>query len=130
MGDYRLPISVKGVLLDASDRICLLKNERNQWELPGGRLERGESPEQALVREIREELGIQVLISHLLDTWIFEVLPGKEVLIVTYRCYWDGEGQIERSEEHEALEWFSLDDLKGIEFPDGYQKAVQKSLDR
>ncbi|MGP3946800.1 hypothetical protein ACTWQK_45600, partial [Streptomyces sp. 6N106] len=56
------PVSVKGVALDAQDRVVLLKNERDEWELPGGRLEIGSpdgavlpdaSPEAALEREIR-----------------------------------------------------------------------------
>ena len=38
-------------------RVALLRNERGEWELPGGKLERGESPEHCLVREIQEEHG-------------------------------------------------------------------------
>ena len=58
------PVSIKGVAVDAHGRVLLLKNERQEWELPGGRLETGDpaagmrgddSPEQALEREILEE---------------------------------------------------------------------------
>lgn len=42
-GGMRFPVSVKGVLLE-DDQVVLLLNERDQWELPGGRLERGEDP--------------------------------------------------------------------------------------
>ncbi|MET8247781.1 NUDIX domain-containing protein [Streptomyces sp. NPDC005202] len=63
------PVSVKGVALDARDRVLLLRNERDEWELPGGRLEVGtgdgvqlpdSSPEAALEREIQEETGWEV----------------------------------------------------------------------
>jgi 8-oxo-dGTP pyrophosphatase MutT (NUDIX family) len=47
------PVSVKGVLL-GEEGVVLLENERREWELPGGRLEVGESPEECVVREIRE----------------------------------------------------------------------------
>ena len=67
-------------------RVVLLKNERAEWELPGGRLERGEEPEACLAREIAEELSLQVEVGPLLDCWRYPVLPGKEVLIVTYGC--------------------------------------------
>jgi ADP-ribose pyrophosphatase YjhB (NUDIX family) len=50
------PVSIKGVLVEAG-RVVLLENERDEWELPGGRLEPGEAPETCLVREFGEELG-------------------------------------------------------------------------
>ena len=50
------PVSIKGVLVEAG-RVVLLENERDEWELPGGRLEPGEAPETCLVREFAEELG-------------------------------------------------------------------------
>ena len=50
---YRFPVSVKGVVLHA-ERVVLLKNEREEWELPGGKLELGESPEDCVTREIYE----------------------------------------------------------------------------
>jgi len=50
------PVSIKGVLLEAG-RVVLLENEREEWELPGGRLETGEDPMACLVREFAEELA-------------------------------------------------------------------------
>jgi ADP-ribose pyrophosphatase YjhB (NUDIX family) len=48
---YRFPVSTKGVILKDS-KVILLKNERDEWELPGGKLKIGESPEICLSREI------------------------------------------------------------------------------
>src|ERR1700731_1022673 len=79
----RLPVSVKGVLLE-DDQVVLLLNERDEWELPGGRLEPGEDPIACLEREFAEELGAEIVADGILDCWLYQVLPGKEVLIVTY----------------------------------------------
>ncbi|MDQ6691517.1 MAG: NUDIX domain-containing protein, partial [Candidatus Dormibacteraeota bacterium] len=49
----KLPVSIKAALIEGG-RVCLLLNRRDQWELPGGRLEPGETPRQCLVREVRE----------------------------------------------------------------------------
>jgi 8-oxo-dGTP pyrophosphatase MutT (NUDIX family) len=60
------PVSIKGVAIDAHGQVLLLRNERQEWELPGGRPEIGDpaagmrgddSPEQALERETLEETG-------------------------------------------------------------------------
>ncbi|MEU6701775.1 NUDIX domain-containing protein [Pseudonocardia sp. NPDC046786] len=48
-------VSIKGVVLDSRQRVLLVKNERDEWELPGGRIEIGESPEECVAREIAEE---------------------------------------------------------------------------
>lgn len=118
------PVSVKGVLTDKQRRVCLLQNERDEWELPGGRLERGETPEKCLKREIREELSILVDVGRLLDVWVYEVQPGAEVLIVTYRCHWNGKDIPRISDEHTAMGWFDRGEIHGLRIPEGYLRAI------
>ncbi len=84
------PVSIKGILIEPGGAVVLALNDRNEWELPGGRLEIGESPEVCLVREFQEELSVAVRVDELLDTYLFEVIPGKHVFIVTYACSLDG----------------------------------------
>ena len=62
----RFPVSVKGVLLEG-DRVVLLLNERDEWELPGGRLERGEDPVACLERESAEEPGAKIVADGILS---------------------------------------------------------------
>ena len=79
-------VSIKGVLAAPDGRVVLLQNERDEWELPGGQIELGESPAHCLAREIQEELCLQVEVGQPLDVYLFEVIPGRHVLIVTYEC--------------------------------------------
>ena len=124
---YRLPISVKAVLVE-DGRACLLLNERDQWELPGGRLERGESPEACLLREILEEVGLEAVIERLVDARAFEPVPGKEVFILVYRCRLAAPGTVVLSSEHRQAGWFSLAEMESLLLPEGYRTSLDKAL--
>ena len=82
---YRYPVSVKGVI-QSHGRFVLLKNERDEWELPGGKLQLCETPEDCVAREITEEVGLAVKVGAILDTWVYHISEGVYVLIVTYGC--------------------------------------------
>jgi len=123
------PVSVKGVLL-IEGAVVLLKNERDEWELPGGRLEAGEDPAICVVREIREELGLDVTVAGIIDCWLYEVRPGREVVIVTYGCRLDGHDEIEISAEHKEVGLFQPEALAGLPMPEGYRRSVRTWLAR
>ncbi|MEO3753564.1 NUDIX hydrolase [Streptomyces sp. B6B3] len=122
------PVSVKGVALDAQQRVLLLKNEREEWELPGGRLETTDaSPEQALERELREEAGWEVKAGPLIDggVWIYEPIPGRRVLIVTYGCtVLTPETEPVLSHEHKQIGLFPADQINALTMPEGYKQSI------
>lgn len=124
----RVPISIKGIIKDEHNQVLLVKNDRNEWELPGGRMELGETPEDTIVREIREELNVNCEVIRIVDSWMFEVLPDKYVFIVTYECKLLGSREIRISEEHLEYRWISAEDLGLIHIPDGYRKSVLKTF--
>jgi 8-oxo-dGTP pyrophosphatase MutT (NUDIX family) len=110
--------------------VVLLKNEREEWELPGGRLEAGEDPAACVAREIREELAIAVTVETLLDCWLYEVLPGQEVVIVTYGCRADGAAAPQLSAEHQAVGLFVLAEIDTLPMPEGYRRSIRSWAER
>jgi len=124
---FQLPISVKAVLVE-DGRACLLLNERDQWELPGGRLEKGETPEACLLREVREEVGLEAEVESLLDARAFEPLPGKEVFIVVYRCRLAAPGEPVLSPEHREVGWFTAAEAASLVLPAGYLETLRRAL--
>jgi ADP-ribose pyrophosphatase YjhB (NUDIX family) len=80
---HAFPVSAKGVLV-RDGRVLLLKNEREEWELPGGKLELGEDPAVCVAREITEETGLPVTTGPILDAWQYHIREGRDVVIVTY----------------------------------------------
>ncbi len=120
-----LPVSVKAVLFEA-DRVVLLENERREWELPGGRLEPGEDPPACLMREVAEELGVDVTVDKIIDSWVYEVLPGREVLIVTYGVRRADQREMRVSDEHRRFGLFSLGELEQLPIAEGYRRAVRE----
>ncbi len=124
-----LPVSIKGVVLQDGG-VWLAYNEREEWELPGGRLEPGETPEDCLLREVQEEMGIAVEIAQILHAWVFEPIEGRPVFLVAYLCRRtiDDEDAPQVSAEHHYLACHPLDQLEGLALPDGYRAAIAAAL--
>ncbi|AEP00292.1 MULTISPECIES: NUDIX hydrolase [Heyndrickxia] len=120
---FVLPVSVKGIIIH-NGHVLLLKNERNEWELPGGRLEKNESPETCVKREIKEELNLKCSVENIIDSWVYEVLPNKFVFIVTYFCVCDNLSHIQISEEHIEYKWIKINHLENELIPEGYRHSI------
>lgn len=119
------PVSIKGVLL-LDDRVVLLKNSRNEWELPGGRINPGESHAQTLSREFAEELAVEVDVSEHIDSYPFEVIPGRHVQIITYGCTIAGTFAPKVSDEHTECCLWPVHRLSEINLPEGYRRSVTR----
>jgi 8-oxo-dGTP pyrophosphatase MutT (NUDIX family) len=121
----RLPVSVKGVLL-RDGRVVLVRNSRNEWELPGGKLEPGETLEGCVARELLEELGVSVRVGEVVDTWLYRISSGVEVLVVTFGCEADALPDELVSPEGIGIGVFAVDDLAAIELPIGYHRGIRR----
>jgi len=97
-----------------------------QWEFPGGKLEPGETPEQAIVREVREELGVGATPHEVLETVAHDYAHGLRVEIVFVRCTLDSLAFKLGAEVH-AVRWqppaeIALDDV--LEADRGFLRSL------
>jgi 8-oxo-dGTP pyrophosphatase MutT (NUDIX family) len=123
------PSSIKGVLL--IDRCAVLvKNSRDEWELPGGRVDNGEDHAQTLMREFAEELSITVRMSAPIDSYLFEVIPGRHVFIITYGVTLAGEFRPSISHEHSHHCLWPVDRLSELKIPAGYKRSIETWANR
>jgi len=121
------PVSVKGVVVQAG-RVVLLRNDREEWELPGGRLELGETPEQCVAREITEETGWRVTTGPILDSWLYFIdQVQRRVFIVTYGCALAaGQDDVAAvvSHEHKRVAMFQWHEVEDLPMPQGYKRSI------
>jgi 8-oxo-dGTP diphosphatase len=108
-------------LIDVDGRILLAQRPEGKsmaglWEFPGGKVEPGETPEAALVRELHEELGIETWDSCLAPlTFASHSYPEFHLLMPLFACRkWDG---IPQSREGQALAWVRARDLRDYPMP-------------
>ena len=87
------------------------------WDLPGGHIEHCEQPEQALVRELREELGIVVDPAGLDPSATLTPEPGLTIHVWVVRA-WSGEVSNLAPAEHDELGWFTPLEVAELELPD------------
>lgn len=105
----RLSLVVACALVDADGRVLICQRPQGKqlaglWEFPGGKVEEGETPEAALIRELKEELGIEVKPA-CLAPFVFasHAYEGFHLLMPLYLCRrWEGFVQ---ALEHSALAW-------------------------
>lgn len=108
-------------LIDADGRVLLAQRPQGKsmaglWEFPGGKIEAGETPEAALIRELHEELGIETWASCLAPlTFASHAYPDFHLLMPLFACRrWQGTVQ---PREAQVLKWVRSGDLRSYPMP-------------
>ena len=112
--EYTHFVSVAGMVCNDKDEILLLKSPSRGWEYPGGMVEPGETLQDALIREIKEETGVDVEI-----TGFIGVCKNvqKDIVNIDFSCKYTG-GDLATSDESLDLKWVRRDEaLDLVTFP-------------
>ena len=112
---------VAAALVDRQGRVLVQQRPPGKmmgglWEFPGGKVEPGEAPEAALVRELAEELGITVAAEALSPlTFASEALADRHLLLLLYLCRaWEG---LPQALDATAIAWHVPGDLRALAMP-------------
>lgn len=112
-------INVVGAIIRNSENKILIaqrnlsKNQGGLWEFPGGKIEDGETKEEAIVREIKEELDMDIKCNSLFDEHVYEY-PDKSINLIVLNCSMLGESY--KALEHEDLRWVAENEMDNFEF--------------
>lgn len=90
-----------------------LANRAGKWEFPGGKVRQGEKPENALIREIDEELGIAVSVIHRFPHLVYDY-PEISIRLIPFICKWV-EGDI-RLKDHDQYAWILRENLSNYDW--------------
>jgi 8-oxo-dGTP diphosphatase len=117
----KLVVVAACALIDADGRVLIARRPEGKpmaslWEFPGGKIEDGERPEQSLIRELKEELGITVSEACLAPlTFASHSYPDFQLLMPLYVCRrWEGTA---RPMEGQNLAWVKPSQLRDYEMP-------------
>jgi 8-oxo-dGTP diphosphatase len=88
MADRKLVVA--GLIIGEDGRVLITQRRADQslplqWEFPGGKVEPGEAPVAALVRELREEIGVEVAVGRIWDV-LFHAYPAFDLVMLVYAC--------------------------------------------
>jgi 8-oxo-dGTP diphosphatase len=113
------------IIRDETGRVLLSRRaDSGWWNLPGGGVEPDESVEEGIIREVREETGLDVDVGRLIGVYS---KPQKHEIVLTFECHIKG-GTITNTEEADHHEWFAPDGLPSEHFLPKHRERVDDAL--
>jgi len=121
-------VSVKGICF-IDNKVVLLKNERDEWDLPGGKLKRNEDIQECLQREIEEELNIAVQVDKLLDVTKLTIMNTIDVLVMVFLCSTDcSMQQLKISAENFGVDCFDAVEVDALKIESVYKQIIRRAF--
>jgi len=118
----KFPVSVKAIIID-DNRVLCLKNEREEWDLPGGKIDFNEDIEICLKREVKEELNLEIYNLNILKPFNLK-FNDVPVLVLVYSADISCESPIIASYEHSEYNFFLEAEIKNLNMPQNYKDLI------
>jgi 8-oxo-dGTP diphosphatase len=123
-------ILVAAAIIVERGRVLLTQRKRGShleglWEFPGGKVEDGEDPKDALVRELREELGVDALVGDIVEVTFYKY-ETKSVLLLFYRATRRAGSDEPRALDVAAFDWADQNALDPAKFPPADVAVLRK----
>lgn len=121
-------VFVTAAIIERDSKILIAQRKKGdrleyKWEFPGGKIEKGESPEACLKRELSEEFGIESAVCKFFCSSKY-VYPHVSVDLLAYNVtYESGDFKLN---SHEAINWISIDELSNYDFAEADKPIVMK----
>ena len=123
-------LTVRGIIKNSDDEILIVKRhpksrtDPEMWELPGGKVEKGEHFTNALIREIKEETNLDCEVGDFCEAVQNDYMHKRTVQLIMYLD--DVSGDVKISEEHTDWMWANLDKIETLEISTSLEKVLKK----
>ncbi len=123
-------LTVRGIIRNSDNEILILKRhpksrtDPEMWELPGGKVEKGEHFADALVREIKEETHLDCEVGNFCEAVQNDYMHKRTVQLIMYLD--DVSGDVKISEEHTDWMWADLEKIKTLNISTSLEKVLKK----
>ena len=128
--DMPYGLTVRGIIKNSDGEILVVKRhpksrtDSEMWELPGGKVEKGEFFADALVREIKEETDLDADVGDFCEAIQNDYMHKRTVQIMMYLE--DVKGEVKISDEHTDWMWADLDKIKKLKLSTSFRKTLEK----
>ena len=124
-------IEVVGAIIKDGERFLVgqraaHKSQGGLWEFMGGKIEPGETPEQALARECREELNLEIENERIIDSVVHEY-PEKTIRLTLIECT-PRAGSIPHPNEHQEIRWVTREEMDVLDFAPADRDLIRKGF--
>ena len=122
----KFPISIKAIIID-NNRVLCLKNERNEWDFPGGKINFSEDVEESLRREVKEETNLNIKNLNILKPLNLN-FNDVSVFVLLYKAEISCDFPILISYEHSEYNFFSKSEIENLIMPIDFKKTIISML--